>query len=88
MPGRSGDHVQEIFAFLGGLEFTLSKGVNDEKRNALRRCLQGLVVDKGNGKVTLSLRKLPMASAEEVQTVTVPLWEARAANSANPRGFV
>ncbi|MCA9280976.1 MAG: recombinase family protein [Phycisphaeraceae bacterium] len=56
------DIVQDLGAFIAGLEVTLRQGVNDKRMAALRRCVMEVVVD--SEPLQLSIRILPLPGCE------------------------
>ncbi len=58
------DMVQELGAFIAGLEITLRQGVNDKKMAALRRWVQGVVVSSGAHRVETATRMLPIGGTQ------------------------
>ena len=53
--------VSETAKFLDGLEYKLREDVPEEKRLALRQCVDRVYVDKPGGKIRLALRAVPSA---------------------------
>ena len=65
----------EAMRFLEGLRYTLREGVPEEKRLALRQCLERVYVDKAAGEIRLVVPSVPLAglSGKAAQEVTVEL---------------
>ena len=63
--------VAETLKFLSGLEFTLRRGLPQEKLVALRQCIERIHVDKPKREVKITLRALPAGDLQETQELTV-----------------
>jgi hypothetical protein len=63
----------EALRFLAGLEFTLRKGLPQEKLTALRQCLDRIHVDKPAAEVAITIRTIPTANLDAAQVVQVAL---------------
>jgi len=72
---REAVHEQE--KFLAGLEFTLRRGVPEERKAALRRCVSSIVVEKAGASATISLRKLPLGADINVPLDKIDITIAR-----------
>ena len=59
--------VDDTLQFLAGLEFTLRKGVPEEKRAALRQCVQRIWIDKPASAVRMATYRIPgMPAGQQV----------------------
>lgn len=56
------DIAHEVARFVAGLSFTLQRGEAEEKKIALRRCIDRIHVDKPKGTAVIRLRRLPNIS--------------------------
>ena len=59
--------VAETLKFLSGLEFTLRRGLPQEKLVALRQCIERIHVDKPKREVKITLRSVPCGNLEAVR---------------------
>ncbi len=80
--------VQETIVFAAGLDSTLHHGALDQRRTALRRCVDGIVIDHPDKRAELKLRVLPIGldSHTTAITKTVVVEIAKKASS-NGRGM-
>ena len=69
--------VQETIIFASSLDSTLHHGSLDQRRTALRRCVDGIVIDHPNKRAEVKLRVLPIGldsqATESAKTVIVKL---------------
>ncbi len=63
---REAVHEQE--KFLAGLEFTLRRGVPEERKAALRRCVQSVLLDKRLHRAIIEVHTLPMMNEAMIPT--------------------
>lgn len=74
MAGQQGevrDTVHDLERFLAGLEWTLTHGVNEERLTALRKCVEGIRIDKSAGRATLMVRALPSPPLDGVPSIGI-----------------
>lgn len=64
--------VQELGAFIAGLEVTLTQGVNDKRMAAVRVCIQQARIAKPDGVAEIEIRKIPTARARMKWIPTAP----------------
>ncbi len=64
------DLLQATVVFASSLESTLHHGSLDQRRTALRRCVDGVVIDHPNTPAELKLRILPMGLDSQATTST------------------
>jgi hypothetical protein len=57
--GEVRDIAHDIAKFLATLPWTLREGVPAERLTALRRCIEGITIDKPSGTADIRLRPLP-----------------------------
>ncbi len=62
--------VQETIAFAASLDSTLHHGSLDQRRTALRRCVDGAVIDHPNKRAEMKLRVLPIGLDSHTTTIT------------------
>jgi len=65
------DMVQELAAFIAGLEVTLRQGVNDAKVAAIRRCVERVEVKPDGATIELAIRELPKPGCGKTRSVAV-----------------
>ncbi|MHC4064380.1 MAG: recombinase family protein, partial [Planctomycetota bacterium] len=63
--------VSDTKRFLSGLQDTLRSGVPEQKRTALRQCLERALVDKAEGTVKLAIRQVPSPGLPSAPTDTI-----------------
>lgn len=73
--------VTEAMQFLGGLETTLRSGTPEEKRIALRHCIEKVRVQGADSRVELHIRRVPAASVQQQGSDVVKLDCRPAANA-------
>ncbi|MFB0556104.1 MAG: hypothetical protein ACETWQ_22605 [Phycisphaerae bacterium] len=56
--------VSDAIEFISGLEFTLCRGLAQEKLVALRRCIEKISINKPAGTVKLTVRSVPAGNLE------------------------
>ena len=62
--------VQETIAFASSLDSTLHHGSLDQRRTALRRCVDGIVIDHPNKRAEMKLRVLPIGLDSHTTAIT------------------
>ena len=62
--------VQETIIFASSLDSTLHHGSPDQRRTALRRCVDGIVIDHQNKRAELKLRVLPIGLDSHATAIT------------------
>ncbi len=62
--------VQETIAFASSLDSTLHHGSLDQRRTALRRCVDGIVIDHPNKRAEMKLRVLPIGLDSHTTPIT------------------
>ena len=67
----------EALRFLSGLEFTLRKGLPQEKLAALRQCIDRIHVDKPAAALAITIRTIPTGNLDAVQAIQIALAEGR-----------
>ncbi len=76
--------VAETIAFAASLDSTLHHGSPDQRRTALRRCVDGVVIDHPNKRAELKLRVLPIRldsrATASTKTVIVKLTKKSSTN--------
>ena len=76
--------VQETIIFASSLDSTLHHGSPDQRRTALRRCVDGVVIDHPNKRAELKLRVLPIRldsrATASTKTVIVKLTKKSSTN--------
>ncbi len=63
----------EALQFISGLEFTLRRGLPQEKLVALRQCVERVFIDKPSGHVTLQIRTVPAGNCLAAESVRLEL---------------
>ena len=61
--------VADSMKFISSLEFTLHKGLPQEKLAALRQCIERIWIDKPSGIVKLTIRLVPAGNLQATQEV-------------------
>ena len=69
----------EARRFLSGLEFTLRKGLPQEKLCALRQCIDRIHVDKPAAEVAITIRTIPTGNLDATQVARIKLAATRPA---------
>ncbi|MCH7545490.1 MAG: recombinase family protein [Planctomycetes bacterium] len=77
--------IRETIAFAKGLNSTLNGSDLDQRRASVRRCVQGIVIDRENDSAAITIRSLPtltdgMGEALSIEVV-VPLMRRRRCRS-------
>ena len=67
--------VAETLKFLAGLEFTLRRGLPQEKLVALRQCIERIHIDKPKGAAKITLRRVPCGNLVGFRELTVCLQD-------------
>ncbi len=62
--------VGETITFTTSLDSTLRHGSLDQRRTALRRCVDGIVIDHPNKRADLKLRVLPIGLDSHTTAIT------------------
>ncbi len=62
--------VQETMIFASSLDSTLHHGSPDQRRTALRRCVDGIVIDHQNKRAEVKLRVLPIGLDSHTTAIT------------------
>ena len=62
--------VQETIIFASSLDSTLHHGSLDQRRTALRRCVDGIVIDHPNKRAEMKLRVLPIGLDSHTTAIT------------------
>ncbi len=62
--------VAETIAFAASLDSTLHHGSLDQRRTALRRCVDGVVIDHPNKRAEIKLRVLPIGLDSHTTAIT------------------
>ena len=62
--------VAEALKFLSGLDFTLRRGLPQEKLVALRQCIERIHVNQPGREVKITLRSVPCGNLEAKQELT------------------
>ena len=62
--------VQETIIFASSLDSTLHHGSPDQRRTALRRCVEGIVIDHQNKRAEMKLRVLPIGLDSHTTAIT------------------
>jgi len=85
--GEVRDTTHDIAKFLAALPWTLREGVPAERLTALRRCIEGIAIDRPSGTAEVRLRPLPspMLTAAASEAVRVALPEASCAPKSTRR---
>ena len=65
--------VKEAIQFISGLEFTLTKGLPQEKLVALRQSIGRIHVNKTVNKIHIQIREVPTGNLRKFQEIDVPL---------------
>ncbi len=79
--------VQETIIFASSLDSTLHHGSPDQRRTALRRCVDGVVIDHPNKRAEMKLRVLPIGLDSHTTAITNPVVvEIAKTPSPNGRG--
>ncbi len=83
------DIAHEVARFVAGLSFTLQRGEAEEKKIALRRCIDRIHVDKPKGAAVIRLRRLPNISPTggAVDEVVIRLPEVTSRPRSSQRGL-
>ena len=77
--------VQETIIFASSLDSTLHHGSLDQRRTALRRCVEGIVIDHPNKRAEMTLRVLPIALDSHATAITNTVV-IESAKKASPKG--
>ncbi len=77
--------VAETIAFAASLDSTLRHGSLDQRRTALRRCVDGIVIDHPNKRAEMKLRVLPIGLDSHTTAITNTLV-IELAKKASPNG--
>ncbi len=68
------DEIQELvgetITFAASLDSTLRHGSLDQRRTALRRCVDGIVIDHPNKRAEMKLRVLPIGLDSHTTVIT------------------
>jgi len=71
----SQDEIQEIVTdsmqFISSLEFTLLKGLPQEKLVALRQCIEKIFIDKPKGTIKLKIRLVPVGNLQVTEELLI-----------------
>ncbi|MHC4569927.1 MAG: hypothetical protein ACYTE3_29755, partial [Planctomycetota bacterium] len=62
--------VSDSMEFLAGLEFVFGEVVPQEKLVALRQCVEKIVIDKPNGRITLAIYLVPVGNLQATREST------------------
>ena len=62
--------LQETIIFTSSLDSTLHHGSPDQRRTALRRCVDGIVIDHQNKRAEMKLRVLPIGLDSHTTAIT------------------
>jgi len=65
--------VSDAIEFISGLEFTLCRGLAQEKLVTLRRCIEKILINKPDGTVKLTARSVPAGNLEGTKERQVSL---------------
>ncbi|MCH7601952.1 MAG: hypothetical protein IIB54_04225 [Planctomycetes bacterium] len=69
--------ITETAGFIASLRISLSDNPLDQRQAAIRRCVDGIVIDLDRNELRLSLRKLPMIFGGSLttltETITIPV---------------
>ncbi len=65
--------VADAVRFLSALEFTLRKGLPQEKLTALRQCVTRIHINKPAGEIRITLRTIPSGNLDATHQLTVAL---------------
>ncbi len=61
--------VADSIKFMSSLEFTLHKGLPQEKLAALRQCIERIWINKPAGTIKLAIRLVPAGNLQATQEV-------------------
>ncbi len=65
--------VADAMQFLGGLEFTLRRGLSQEKLVALRQCVERIHINKPASEIKVMMKTVPAGNLQGEQTIKLDL---------------